>query len=90
MIEESKIEDEMNQRRELGEVDEVYDRDAETYNLTKSEWHIDKASDQRMVYVPKDTVVDFMKKIEVESNQRIKKYADYAARMKLKFTDYEE
>ena len=28
-------------------------------------------------------------KIEYESNTRIKKYADYAARMKLKFTDYE-
>ena len=30
-----------------------------------------------------------MFKIEYESNVRIKKYADYAARMKLKFTDYE-
>jgi len=27
--------------------------------------------------------------IEEESNVRIKKYADYAARMKLKFEDYE-
>ena len=27
--------------------------------------------------------------IEIESNQRIKKYADYAARMKTKFADYE-
>lgn len=95
----------------------------EIYNLEKSTWTIDKASDQRMVYVPKDTVVEFMKKvslistlrlnltrdpclicsnwfaslseshrfvqIEDESNQRIKKYAEYAARMKLKFADYE-
>lgn len=90
MIEESKREEEANRKRNLDEVDEVYDRDAETYNLDRTDWCIDKASDQRMVYVPKDTVIDFMKKIENESNARIKKYSDYAARMKLKFADYEE
>jgi len=42
-----------------------------------------------MVYVPKATVVEFMKKVEDESNKRIKKYADYAREMKDKFTDYE-
>ena len=31
----------------------------------------------------------YLYQIEDESNQRIKKYADYAARMKLKFADYE-
>ena len=36
---------------------------AEIYNLEKAEWTIDKASDQRMVYVPKDTVIEFMKKV---------------------------
>ena len=70
-------------KRNLEEVDEVFDRDvsrmficnvlwerltyfleqAEIYNLEKSEWTIDKASNQRMVYVPKDTVVEFMKKV---------------------------
>ena len=39
---------------------------AELYNLDLHEWTIDKASDQRMVYVPKDTVIDFMKKVRVE------------------------
>ncbi len=33
--------------------------------MEKSEWNIDKASDQRMVYVPKDTVIEFMKKVSV-------------------------
>ena len=33
------------------------------YNLNRSDWNIDKASDQRMVYVPKDTVIEFMKKV---------------------------
>lgn len=89
MVEESKQEERMNKKRNLDEVDEVYDRDAEIYNLEQADWSIDKASDQRMVYVPKDTVIEFMKKIEDESNQRIKKYADYAGRMKLKFADYE-
>ena len=36
---------------------------AEVYNLNRSDWNIDKASDQRMVYVPKDTVIEFMKKV---------------------------
>ena len=36
---------------------------AEVYNLNRSDWSIDKASDQRMVYVPKDTVIEFMKKV---------------------------
>lgn len=52
-----------------------------------------------MVYVPKDTVVEFMKKvsiwclikvqIEKQSNERIAKYQKYAQDMKLKFADYE-
>jgi len=33
--------------------------------LEKQEWSIDKASDQRMVYVPKDTVIEFMKKVNI-------------------------
>lgn len=74
----------MNKKRNLDEVDEVYDRDvsklvtpkivnlltlfclnvqAEIYNLEQADWTIDKASDQRMVYVPKDTVIEFMKKV---------------------------
>ena len=40
---------------------------AEIYNLEKAEWTIDKASDQRMVYVPKDTVIEFMKKVSLLS-----------------------
>ena len=31
--------------------------------MNRSDWNIDKASDQRMVYVPKDTVIEFMKKV---------------------------
>ena len=34
--------------------------------MEKAEWSIDKASDQRMVYVPKDTVIEFMKKVSIE------------------------
>ena len=77
----------MNKKRNLDEVDEVYDRDvslskqtsstdcyltllclnvqAEIYNLEQADWTIDKASDQRMVYVPKDTVIEFMKKVRL-------------------------
>ena len=36
--------------------------------MEKAEWSIDKASDQRMVYVPKDTVIEFMKKVRVITN----------------------
>lgn len=35
--------------------------------MEKAEWTIDKASDQRMVYVPKDTVIEFMKKVSLIS-----------------------
>ena len=46
---------------------------AEIYNMERSDWNIDKASDQRMVYVPKDTVIEFMKKVSslstTESNE---------------------
>ena len=40
---------------------------AEIYNIERSDWTIDKASDQRMVYVPKDTVIEFMKKVSVSN-----------------------
>jgi len=33
--------------------------------LEQADWTIDKASDQRMVYVPKDTVIEFMKKVRL-------------------------
>jgi len=59
------------------------------FEIEKHGWTIDKASNQRMVYVPKNTVVDFMKKIEIESNKRIEKYQQYASQMKVKFSDYE-
>jgi hypothetical protein len=42
-----------------------------------------------MVYVPKDTVVDFMKTIEAESNRRIDRYKIYAQGMKHKFGEFE-
>ena len=29
----------------------------------KQDWAVDKASENRMVYVPKETVVEFMKKV---------------------------
>lgn len=38
--------------------------------MEKAEWTIDKASDQRMVYVPKDTVIEFMKKVSTKSKLR--------------------
>ena len=62
-VEESKAEEAAKKKRALDEVDEVYDRDAEVFQLPQVDWSIDKASDQRMVYVPKDTVVEFMKKV---------------------------
>lgn len=42
-----------------------------------------------MVYVPKDAVVDFMKRIEHESNKRINRYRDYATGLKAQFGSYE-
>jgi hypothetical protein len=42
-----------------------------------------------MVYVPKDTVVDFMKTVEAESNRRIDRYKIYAQGMKHKFGEFE-
>ena len=40
--------------------------------MEKQTWSIDKASDARMVYVPKATVVEFMKK--VSKNQPIQSF----------------
>ena len=53
-----------------------------------------------MVYIPKDAVTEFMKKVnksniaqilqtELESNKRIARYRDYAQGMKNKFQEYE-
>ena len=52
-------------KRNLEEVDEVQDRHGEIFEMEKQTWSIDKASDQRMVYVPKATVVEFMKKVRI-------------------------
>jgi thymidylate kinase len=45
---------------------------------------------QRMLYVPKTQVMQFMDLVERESLKRINKYRDYAQAMKSKFDDYEE
>ena len=42
-----------------------------------------------MAYVPKSAVMDFMKKIEHESNKRINGYRDYAKNLKTQFEEYE-
>ena len=55
--------DQGEKRRNLEEVDEVQDRHGELFEMEKQTWSIDKASDQRMVFVPKATVVEFMKKV---------------------------
>ena len=36
---------------------------ADIFRNDPADWNIDKASDARMVYVPKDTVVEFMRKV---------------------------
>ena len=53
----------MDPKRNLEEIDEVKDRHGAIFEMEKQTWSIDKASDQRMVYVPKETVIEFMKKV---------------------------
>jgi hypothetical protein len=50
---------------------------------------MEDATNDRLVYVPKDTVLEFMKQIEGESNRRIERYKQYARGMKHKFTEFE-
>ena len=56
---------------------------ATTYNIERSDWTIDKASDQRMVYVPKDTVVEFMRKVSKaqSKNFRLDKLKSYGLKV---------
>ena len=36
-----------------------------TFAFDPHDWSMDKASNQRMVYVPKDAVTEFMKKVSL-------------------------
>lgn len=60
------------------------------FEITADGWTLkEKMADQRQVYVPKDTVVEYMRQVEIETNKRIKKYQNYAQMLKNKFKDYE-
>jgi len=64
--------------RYLGNVEEAKDHRAELHKPLEPTWSIDNAKNDRMVYVPKDTVMEFMKTVELESNRRIDRYKIYA------------
>jgi hypothetical protein len=81
--------DEDLDRRYLGNVEEALDRRAELLQPDGATWDIEHATNDRLVYVPKDTVMDFMKQVEMESNRRIDRYKGYAAGLKHKFAEFE-
>lgn len=78
-----------NGKRNIDDVDEANEGEADIFRQHKPDMILDD-SDNKMVYVPKQTVIEYMKKVETESNERIKKYRDYAKEMKQKFGDYED